>query len=160
MIFNWLIFSSYTPKRCNRPSTPPPQLPLVADQFGELLSTFNNQCWLVFAHDVRVAAASLSPTSFINFNTTTSSPTPFLLSQESTRSPSHRIILRFALNHARIGAGDSSGRVCLRYTAFRKTSLGGRHTCSSTALMRVPHLVVSLPHSLPRKTLAPPARPR
>jgi hypothetical protein len=39
-----------------------------------------------------VAAASLS-NLFFNFNTTTSSPTPFLLSQESTRSPSHRIIL-------------------------------------------------------------------
>ncbi len=67
----------------------------------------------------------VSPTSFINFNTTTSSPTPFLLSQESTRSPSHRIILRFALDHACIGAGDSSGRVPPRHTAFHNSSLCG-----------------------------------
>ena len=60
MILNWLIFSSYTLKRENRPLTPPPLLPLVVDQFSYLLSAFSHQYSLVFAHRVRVAAASLS----------------------------------------------------------------------------------------------------
>jgi len=40
----------------------------------------------------------------------------------------------------RLGVRVLSGRVPFRHTACRKASLGGRHTCSSTALMRVPHL--------------------
>jgi len=46
--------------------------------------------------------------------------------------------------------------ICFAYRPFDST-LGGRHTCSSTALVHVPHLVASLPHSGPCNMLATPA---
>ena len=131
MILNWLIYSSYTPKRSNLPLTPPPLLPLVVDQFSYLLSAFSHQCSLVFAHFVRVAAASLS-NLFFNFNiSSTSHPVRAL------RSPSHTPSLAssyaVAPDHARFGVRSSSGRVGVRYTALRKASL---------RLVRFPQLLV------------------
>jgi len=132
MILKWLIFSSYTLKRENRPLTPTATTP-----FGRRpvqLSAFRIQP-SVFAGLCSLCSRGGGKSLLSLFLTLTLQhrPNPVRALRSPTHTPSLASSYAVAPDHARFGVRSSSGRVGVRYTALRRASL---------RLVRFPQLLV------------------